>query len=274
MGAAHAASFLPYLLISPLSGIIADSRARKPLLASAYLSLALLMAAIGIYLKIGGESMSVLLILLFLLGSIETLIHSSVHGLTPSMADKAALPRLNSWIFGLDSSLQVVGPTLGGLAIAIIGLDRILLIAPVFIGLSALFIWAMRLVTPEDPSGKTLCFSTIAPDMRQGWRIIMAQPVIKWGAFLFIIVNFALQLIVGNAMFLLTQVMTLSADQAGFALGMAATGSLIGAFIASRLFKRYIAGRIMIAGVAVALAGNMVLFLIPDLGEVASSQAA
>ena len=96
-------------------------------------------------------------------------------------------------------------------------------------------------------------------DLRDGYKTAMSFPLIKWGTFLFILVNFSNHIILGNIIYYLTENLGLDASRAGLVLGLSAGGAVIGAAMAPRFIGRVNPGRLMLGCVACSAAGTMLL---------------
>lgn len=284
MSAAVACSLAPYVLMLPIGGVIADRLPRRTILCWGDFLAGLCCVAIAGYLALGGHSVNIILPGLFALGLITAVYHPALQGFVPSVVDRDALPRANSLFTASEHALNLIGPMLSGGLVAALSPDRIIWLNAASYLISGGLIAAIKVpfaVETTTPLGATqlslvataklanFAVRQLRDDLVDGFRIAWSQPIVRWGTLLFILENFATNLVVGNLIFLLIQELTLPAAAAGGAIGLAAAGAVAGSLLAPALMRRFPSGPLMLACVFAVMGGTLVMLLAPRVGVVA-----
>src|SRR5947199_7118329 len=110
------ATRLPWLVIGPLSGVIADRVHRGRLLVASDLLRAALLGIAVLLLSAGMLSIPVLCVTGFLLGAFETLFVAGAHAGVPTLVAPAGFDRANARLAATQhAGEQMIGPVLGAL---------------------------------------------------------------------------------------------------------------------------------------------------------------
>src|SRR5215204_7702298 len=117
VGGALVARLLP-TLASPLAGVFADRLDRRVVLVASDLARAGIVVGL-----VFATNLATIYVLVFLLGLARTLFNPTVRAAFPSVVGGGDLTRANALISGTFSTSIMVGPALGGLLVASIGVD-------------------------------------------------------------------------------------------------------------------------------------------------------
>lgn len=266
MSLSYAATFAPFIIVMPFGGVLADAVDRKRLLWIADFVSGCIALAICLYLSLPGANAYWLMPGLAVLGAISSISHPAFQGFLPSTVPPQHLSRANSLITTSDSVLNLVAPAIGGSLVALLGAYNVLWLNAASFFLSMALILIIRAQNPVGDGTLTLSVSSVLHGLGQGLKTTIHYPIVKWGTFLFILVNFSSHLILGNIIYFLTQDIGLSPELAGLALGLSAIGAIIGSLIAPKLMQRVHPGRLMLACVFVSAIGTATLLLAEHLG--------
>jgi MFS family permease len=121
VGVAAAASSIPTLLLSLFGGMLVDRYPRKAVLLWTQVLLMLLSFIFGVVVLIGQASLTFILVLAFLIGSVSAVATPAIQAFISEIVDRKHLPvavALNSSIFNAS---RVIGPVLAGFMITWIG---------------------------------------------------------------------------------------------------------------------------------------------------------
>src|SRR5215216_5054705 len=134
VGGALVARLLP-TLASPLAGVLADRLDRRVILVASDLARAVLILGM-----VFARDLVVLYVLAFLMGLARTFFNPTIRAAFPSVVGGGDLTRANALISGTFSTSIMVGPALGGLLVASIGVDAAFLLDAATYVISAAFL--------------------------------------------------------------------------------------------------------------------------------------
>jgi MFS family permease len=181
VGGALVARLLP-TIASPLAGVIADRVDRRIVLVASDLARAVLV--LGLVLA---RDLATIYVLVFLMGLARTVFNPTVRAAFPSVVGGGDLTRANALIGGTFSTSIMVGPALGGLLVASIGVDAAFLADAVTYLISAILLSTVPLPHPRRESEEEAGF---VRDLRSGFGYLLGARVplaIVVGAFLTIL---------------------------------------------------------------------------------------
>lgn len=179
VGGLLVARLLP-TLASPLAGVLADRLDRRAVLVACDLARAALICG-----AIFARDLAVLYAISFLMGAARTLFNPTIRAAFPSVVGSGDLTRANALINGTFSASFAVGPALGGLLVATVGVEAAFLVDAASYLISAVFLSRVRMPRPERGEG-----ASFARELRAGFRYLAGARVplaIVVGAFLTIL---------------------------------------------------------------------------------------
>ena len=181
VGGALVARLLPTIL-SPLAGVLADRVDRRRVLVASDLARAVLVLGL-----VFARDLATIYILVFLMGLARTIFNPTVRAAFPSVVGGGDLTRANALIAGTFSTSIMVGPILGGLLVASIGVDAAFLADAVTYLISAILLSTVPLPHPSRDSEEEEGF---VRELRSGFDYLLGARVplaIVVGAFLTIL---------------------------------------------------------------------------------------
>jgi MFS family permease len=181
VGGALVARLLP-TIASPLAGVIADRVDRRVVLVASDLARAVLVLGL-----VFARDLATIYVLVFLMGLARTVFNPTVRAAFPSVVGGGDLTRANALIGGTFSTSIMVGPALGGLLVASIGVDAAFLADAVTYLISAILLSTVPLPHPRRESAEEAGF---VRELRSGFGYLVGTRVplaIVVGAFLTIL---------------------------------------------------------------------------------------
>jgi MFS family permease len=181
VGGALVARLLP-TIASPLAGVLADRVDRRVVLVAGDLARAVLVLGL-----VFARDLATIYVLVFLMGLARTVFNPTVRAAFPSVVGGGNLTRANALIAGTFSTSIMVGPALGGLLVASIGVDAAFLADAVTYLISAILLSTVPLPHPRRESEEQTGF---VRDLRSGFGYLLGARVplaIVVGAFLTIL---------------------------------------------------------------------------------------
>lgn len=251
VGGLLVARLLP-TLASPLAGVLADRLDRRTVLVASDLARAVLMLG-----AVFARDLAVLYAISFLMGAARTLFNPTIRAAFPSVVGRGDLTRANALISGTFSVSFTVGPALGGLLVATVGVEAAFVFDAATYLVSAAFLSRVPMPPPERGEGVGF-----VQELRAGFRYLAGARVplaIVVGAFLTIL---TVNVTVPAEVFLARD--TFGAGDAGYGLlvgiwgGGAVLGSALVALLSGRInllvpyFLGIFASALAFAGVGTA----------------------
>jgi MFS family permease len=227
VGGALVARLLP-TLASPLAGVLADRLDRRIVLVASDLARAVLVLGL-----VFARDLAVVYVLVFLMGLARTLFNPTVRAAFPSVVGGGDLIRANSLISSTFSVSETVGPVLGGLLVAAVGVNAAFVLDSVTYLISAAFLSRIPLRRPEREEE-----SSFGQELKAGFVYLAGERVplsIVVGAFLTIL---AINTTIPAEIFLAKG--TFEAGDAGYGLlvGLWGGGMVVGSALIAALGDR------------------------------------
>src|ERR687893_1487813 len=228
VGGALVARLLP-TIASPLAGVLADRLDRRFVLVGSDLARAVLVLGL-----IFARDLATIYVLVFLMGLARTVFNPTIRAAFPSVVGGGDLTRANALISGTFSVSVAAGPALGGLLVAIVGVDAAFVLDAVTYLVSAAMLSLTPLARPqrdEDGAG-------FGEDLKAGFTYLAGARVplaIVLGAFLIVL---TINITIPAEVFLATE--TFDAGNAGYGIlvGLYGGGMVLGSALMAALGDR------------------------------------
>jgi MFS family permease len=181
VGGALVARLLP-TVASPLAGVLADRVDRRVVLVASDLARAVLVLGLVFV-----RDLATIYVLVFLMGLARTVFNPTIRASFPSVVGGGDLTRANALIGGTFSTSIMVGPALGGVLVASIGVDAAFLADAATYLVSAILLSTVPLPHPRRESEQQEGF---VRELRSGFGYLIGTRVplaIVVGAFLTIL---------------------------------------------------------------------------------------
>jgi len=241
VGGALVARLLP-TLASPLVGVLADRLDRQVILVVSDLARAGL--ALGL---IFVRDLILLYVLVFLMGLARTIFNPTIRAAFPSVVGGGDLTRANAFISGTHSVSETVGPALGGLLVATVGVNAAFMLDSVTYLISAAFLLRIPLPRPQRENNADL-----GQELRVGFGYLASSRVpltIVIGTFLTVL---TINTTIPAEVFLARD--TFGAGDAGYGLlvGLYGGGMVLGSALIAALGERISLLRVYFLGVFIS----------------------
>lgn len=147
VGGVLVARLLP-TLASPFAGVLADRLDRRAILVASDLARAILVLGI-----VFTRDLVTIYVLVFLMGLARTFFNPTIRAAFPSVVGEGDLTRANALVGTTFSLSETVGPALGGLLVAFVGVEAAFVLDAVTYLISAAFLSRIPLPRPQGESG-------------------------------------------------------------------------------------------------------------------------
>src|SRR5215210_717805 len=227
VGGLLVARLLP-TLASPLAGVLADRLDRRAVLVACDLARAALVLG-----AVFARDLALLYAISFLMGAARMLFNPTIRAAFPSVVGSGDLTRANALISGTFSISFAVGPALGGLLVATVGVEAAFVLDAATYLVSAAFLARVPMPRPERAEGVSF-----VQELRAGFRYLAGARVplaIVVGAFLTIL---TVNVTVPAEVFLARD--TFGVGEAGYGLlvGIWGGGAVLGSALVALLSGR------------------------------------
>jgi MFS family permease len=261
--------FLPFILFTLPAGVWVDRLPRRPVLIIGDFGRAALYATVPIAYVADVLTLWQLYVVGFLVGVFQVFFDVAYQSYLPSLVDRDQIIEGNSKFEISRSAAQISGPGLGGILVEILTAPYAVLVDALSFLASGLFI--LRIRTPE-PKPEVTTEDGRKPstwhELKEGLRFVLGNPNLRAQAGctatsnLFSSVGFAILIV------FLVRDLGLSPGVIGLVFSVGAAGSLVAAFTATRISRRFGIGPTTIV-VAAAFGPAMLLAAFAPKGNAA-----
>lgn len=251
-------SFIPWIFFSLLGGSLADNYSKKKILISGNIAAALASSFLIFTLLERTIDFRLLYAAVFVLASVDPLIHPSFQSIIPEITTQDQFASANSAIQMVDNTLSIMGPLLGGSLVAFFGgISALWIDAVSFLATASILI---RLPTRTKPLQTTHTLNAMMHAMVVGAKYSLQQKVIFSGSLMFLFTNFALNMFEANFMFYMTKTLNYSVINTTVAMALGGGGALAASLVGSMIVNHFKAGFLLSA--STILAGLSTLLLV------------
>lgn len=234
-----AVSFIPFVLLMPIGGAIADRLPKKALLVVCDSASAATVAALAIMFFGGGQSIVLMGAAITLLTILSTLYFPTVTASLPTILDKDALVKANGVVQGIKAVSALLSPMLAGVLFSEIGVTNLVAICAVLFLFSSIINVFIKIPHKKLLADKGLV-SSIASDLKEGFlHMSRVNKMLLKTAFIFTAIMFFHQSMLTIAFPYMIRV-GLDKSEMFFGIGNAAVGlAILTASIMAGRLKKY-----------------------------------
>lgn len=247
---------LPFLIVSPFIGIVADRYSARNLM---IYSEAIRIAVLGIIFSLlFTELLSFGLLILFgFIGAVGTVIYSvATSTYIPAVISRDQLVNANRWVELARSLSYTAGPALGGVLVGYIGASFAYSFAIILSMIALVLIFQL----PKEQKG-TPVSTSILKQLKEGADYIFHNPYLKPILLTALFFNTAWFIIQGVFTAYAVTVLQLSAQQIGISISVYGIGMIVGALGLRYLSLQFSYGILVIFGPVCGLLGAITLLL-------------
>jgi MFS family permease len=259
VGIVVTAALIPTVALGPIVGVYVDRWSRRTILLVTNVVEGLLVAALAGFVLSHDVNLAVIVAIVLALGAGAQFVRLASSAMVPQTVGKEDLGPANGLVQISGSSTQVVGLSIGGVVVALLGVDLPITYDAITFFAAALIVAliARSVGAPEPPAdGKASSFSR---EFLEGIRFLRSQRYLLEIISIGVVLNFC-----GNAVFTLWApyadfVLRGGAATYGFLGAALAIGSILGALAVGKIDVRRRVGLVALVGVVVA--GAIILLL-------------
>src|SRR5437667_6817492 len=228
---------IPYILFGGITGVLIDRVDKRRLLIVCDLMSLALTASIPLSVAAGVFSIQLLYLIGFLLGTVEVAWGVTTDfSVVPALVEPDELTSANAAYFGVDRAARVMGPTIGGLAIAALGTANAMFIAAfAFVPTLVIFTLMPPIYEADRTSRGAITLRIVGTELAEGFGFVWHSKVLRWLLVLMFIANLGQQGIQTLLLYVLREENRLDEITIGLALSLAGAVTILASFIAPRV---------------------------------------
>ncbi|MGB4147842.1 MAG: MFS transporter [Tepidanaerobacteraceae bacterium] len=266
-------AIMPTILIYPFAGVIGDRLNRKTIMVATDLASGGVILALALTSYLGKMSLAVLLLVQAIISLLNGIFDPATKGMLPQLVDEAELTRANSAVASLRTLSSLLGPVIGTVLYANLGITVLFFVNGISFLLSAISEMLIKYEHFRYKAGEGI--TGIMTDLSEGIKFILDKKMIRQLCVFFLIIYALIQPIfaVVLPLFFRTQ-LNYSDTQYGYLQMIIILGALIGSILVGLLFgkEKKMLRPLMIGSnllMAMMLAFSLLLFpsIIFQLGE-------
>lgn len=238
------------------AGVIADHRARRPLLIISDLARAVVLLTIPIAWWVDTLSVPFLIVVSFISGAFGVLFDVTRQAVVPNLVPPEQLVDGNGKIYTSESAADLTAPGLAGVLVQLIGAPASILIDCVSYAGSAMLLARMKL---EESAVKTpLGLRRVAAELAEGFRVFRSIRLLSSIGFATASGNLFESARMAVLILFMTRELDLGAATIGVIYAIGGTGFLVGSFLPSWFSDRLGLGGAIVAGLAIFFVGDLI----------------
>ncbi len=287
MGLLAAAGSLPNLLFGLLAGVWIDRVRRKPILIWADFGRALLLVTIPVAAWLGQLSFLQIWLVTFAAGALTVFFQIAAISVLPALVEKRQLVEANSRLSTSDAVIAIAGPAAAGGLVQIFSAPRAILVDAVSYLFSALALGGVaeeepqpasqpdRDDAPEAVNGIRAAAVSIGREVGEGVFELLRTPLLRALTFTSSLGMLAGSISAAVQMLFLVNQLHFTPSIIGIVAACSGIGSLAGAMLAGRAARHLQAGRTLLLGKLLWIAGALLLATADLIGrEIAAAGVA
>jgi DHA3 family macrolide efflux protein-like MFS transporter len=251
MGLMFLIESFPFLIMSPIAGVIADRFSRKTILSISASVQAICIATVPVLHYLSVLEIWHIYIIGFILSSAGACFAVVNGTIIPDLFSKDQLIKVNSIFQFMETSSQLIGAAVAGVLIGFIGVFGALWIDAV----SFVAIITAMLLLKMQANKPVAIRSSSWEQLREGFQYVVRHPAIGPLALLTLLVNIANASLIAMLVFFARDELSLTAQQIGWVYSGAAVASLIATLLIPKLNRKNKSIELMLVNLLVSSLG-------------------
>jgi len=250
------AQFLPFLFLGIIAGALVDSWERRLTMVVSDSMRGVVVLLIPLLDRLGALHAYSYAVVAFLLTTAGLFFDPAKNAMIPTLVSRASLARTNALLESTRQVLFVAGPAVGGVLIAVVGIDGVFIADGATFFLSALILFGVPRTRPEDaptPEGEDETPGEgLGTAIRRGLAYIRTNRLLRLIVGVGSALNFLLSPLPILIPLFFTQVLHTGPSAFGAAISIVFVGFLIGAVLVGAFSARIGKGWLTVFGVLLA----------------------
>ena len=231
--------FAPFILISLPAGVWVDRLRRKPILVTADLGRALLLASIPVAYWLDALTIWQLYVVGFVVGVLTVFFDVSYQAYLPSLVSRQQLIDGNSKLEISRSGAQLAGPGLGGALVQVLTAPVAVLVDAISFLASAIFLVRIRKQEQAPTRAERQAGPGMKTELKEGLAWVLGNRYLRWIAASTATFNFFSNMLFAVFLVFAVRVLELGPGVIGLIFAVGSVGYLVGALLANRVSRRF-----------------------------------
>ena len=240
----------PFILISLPAGVWVDRLRRKPILVTADVGRALLLASVPIAYWLDMLTIWQLYVVGFAFGVLTVFFDVSYQSYLPSLVSSEQLIEGNSKLEVSRSGAQLAGPGLAGVLVEAVKAPGAIVVDAVSFVLSAFFLFRIKAEEQAPTQAERQAGPGMKAEVAEGLRWVFGNRYLRWIAASTATFNFFGNMIFAVFLVFAVRELGLRPGVIGLVFAISNIGYLAGALLANRLSRRFGVGPTIVIGAA------------------------
>ncbi|RNI24730.1 MFS transporter [Flexivirga caeni] len=238
MGLLTAGAWLPWLLLALPAGAYIDRGDNRRIMIAADFVGAAVLVSVPIAAVFGRLTLIHLLLAALGGGVKEVIFRTAYPGLLTQVVHPNDLERANGRVYGTESAMQVAGPGVGGVLIALVPAAQALLMDVTSFAVSIVCLCRIRPAADGPDEDDPRCQEPLRTLIREGLRVTVGDRYLRWFAVQGGVTNFALTGYQALLVLWMVRDLGTTPEHVGLLLATGSVGGLVGAAAAGRISRR------------------------------------
>lgn len=256
---------VPYLVLAIPVGVLVDRWNRRTVMLVCGLGRGACIGAFGLYLMTGGENLSVLVVALLVSGIFYVFHSVADNSLLPQLVPRRHLVRASGWMEGTTSVVDLAGPALAGVVVALgtvtVGVGYAYGVDALSYGVAAVAVSLIQTPLARTAPERT---ESLTRSARVGMSFLWRNPILRSLA-LTNLANCVLLAPLGILFITFARDFGMNSAETGRLLALGIAGGVLGSFATAPLERRLgPAGALLLSGTAWSL-GNLLFAVAPGV---------
>lgn len=263
----YALNVLPYIFITPFSGVVGDLLNRKKIIL--FGEVACCLAALGLFfIPYSSATIYLIMFIGFFISLFSAVHHPVFQSIIPEIYDKSVIKNVNSQVGMIDSFVSIIAPVSLGLLLA--GFDKKYISLFVFLFYLTSSLSILAITYSRNSAFVKITPKVILVSLKDGFDYVFKNRKIRNISILFFCMNFGIRMIVTNLIWIFVTVYSISESKVSMYFILIGVGAIVGAKCSVFVIGRFKDENIISACTAVVamcsflmiFADNPVLFTI------------
>ena len=263
MGFLTASQTFPYLVLSLFVGVLVDRVSKRSLLLIADSVRAVMLIAAAGLLVLGHMTISALCAIVCFISLFTLVFDAALGAAIPELFDPSKRIAVNSRLNMSLAGGDVVGPTMSGLALRVVGIPGAMLLDSLTYAISAFCVfWGIpKRANRQREEGVATQRAGILRSVAQGIAFVATNRVLRVLGTGSAIWNFAWSAVLTVLVLHSVRDLKLTTVQIGFVFASGGVGGIAGSLLGWRLIKKFRQGPVLVLTPLIGIAGGVVLLL-------------